>query len=133
MTWEQFIQLYMKTVPWNEFIEVITSGDIIYRYTYVNTGGSGIEDKGKVVEIDGVNRTLWLHYNCIINQKYNQNVEIKDGHYVIYKKVWDEEDTGREEEVEGNNGFYYKQPIMKRLDTYQLIPIRVEIFKKVQL
>lgn len=134
MTWEQFIQLYMKTVPWDEFIKVITYPDIMYRYTYVNTGGSGIEEgkKANLLELDGVERILWLHCNTFIKQKYNETVEIKDGQYIIYKKVWDEEKIG-EEEGEDNDGNYYKLPIMKRLNTYQLIPIRVEIFKKVQL
>lgn len=122
----------MQTIPWNEFIKVITSVDIIYRYTYVNTGGSGIEDRANVVALNSVDSTLWLHFNTFINQKYNENVEIKDGGYIIYKKVWDEEQIG-EEEGEGHDGVYYKLPIMKRLNTYQLIPIRVEIFKKVQL
>jgi hypothetical protein len=122
----------VETVHWDDFVKVITSPDVIYRYTYINTSGSGIESKANVLRLNSVDSTLWLHFNTFINQKYNENVEIKDGGYIIYKKVWDEEEVG-EEEGEDNDGNYYKLPIMKRLNTYQLIPIRVEIFKKVQL
>jgi len=61
-------------------------------------------------------------------KEFNEKILYGFGSFYPVSRIFDREETGEEEEYEGNGGMYYTRQITRKLDTYKLVERVVKIY-----
>lgn len=127
-------KLIEKEFTWDEFHDLLKQENQIIRIieTYPN-GRSFSRDYDwgqKQVKFDDVKVTF--HNGCYTDYKFakefNEKILYGFGSFYLYSQIFDREETGEEEEYDGNDGCYYTRPITRKLETYTLQEREVKIY-----
>jgi len=123
-----------KEILWDEFCNILSGDDQLiqirqkYNNNYTSSRNYDIKDrrmfrdKNKVAFYNGTD----VDYK--FEKEFNETVKYGLGSFYPVVRIFDTEDTGEEEEYEGNDGCYYTRSIKRKLETYKLHEREVRIY-----
>jgi hypothetical protein len=128
-------KLIEKEYTWDEFYDLLQEGDQLIRiYQKYNDNYTSIREydweqrrihfsDGKIEFFNG------SHVDYKFEKQFNENILYGFGSFYLLSRIFDREETGEEEEYEGNDGMYYTRQIKRTLETYTLQEREVKIYR----
>lgn len=128
-------KLIEKEFTWDEFYDLLQEGDQlirIYQKYNENYTSKRIYDWGDR-RVRFFDNTIKFYNGSNTDYKFerefNEKILYGFGSFHLYSQIFDTEETGEEEEYEGNNGMYYTRQIKRTLKTYTLQEREVKIYR----
>lgn len=118
-TWDEFYDILQGD---DQIIRIIDNYNSIRDYDWFKRNVKFSEDK-----IEFFNGS---HVDYKFEKEFNEKILYGFGSFYLVSKIFDQEETGEEEEYEGMDGCYYTEPIMRTLETFQLKEREVKIYGK---
>lgn len=125
-------QIIEKSFSWDDFYVLLRADDALIelgQFYNENYTESRIYKNREIRFDDEVIRFYNGGYtDYTFKKEFNENILYGLSSFYLYKQVFDREETGEEEEYEGNDGCYYTRQITRKLDTYKLVKIELRIY-----
>lgn len=122
-TWDEFYVLLQQE---NQIIRIIQR----YPNGYVSNRNYDWEDRRVRFSEKKIEFYNGSHIDYKFEREFNEKILYGFGSFYLVSRIFDQEETGEEEEYEGMDGCYYTQPIMRTLETFQLKEREVKIYGK---
>lgn len=125
-------QIIEKSFSWDDLYNFLKKDDIfveLRRFYSEKYTESRVYAKNRIRLDDGLIRIFNGGYtDYVFKKEFNENILYGLSSFYLYEQVFDREETGEEEEYEGNGGMYYTRQITRKLDTYKLVKIELRIY-----
>lgn len=127
-------KLIEKEYSWDEFYELLQEGDqlirIYHKYNEKYTSCRNYDWSERNIKFSDTKIEFFNGSNVDykFEKDFNEKILYGFGSFYPVSRIFDREETGEEEEYMGNDGMYYKNPVMRTLDTYKLVERVIHIY-----
>jgi hypothetical protein len=127
-------KLIEREYTWDEFYDLLQEGDQLIRiYQKCNENYTSVRNydwqkrnvefsEGKIEFYNGTNADYKFE------REFNEKILYGFGSFYLVSRIFDREETGEEEEYDGNDGCVYTRQIKRTLETYTLQEREVKIY-----
>jgi hypothetical protein len=127
-------KLIEREYTWDEFYDLFQEGDQLIRiYQKYNENYTSVRNydwqkrnvefsEGKIEFYNGID----VDYK--FEREFNEKILYGFGSFYLVSRIFDREETGEEEEYDGNDGCVYTRQIKRTLETYTLREREVKIY-----
>jgi hypothetical protein len=123
-----------KEILWDEFCNILSGDEQLiqirqkYNENYTSSRNYDIKDRRMFRDKNKVEFYNGTDVDYKFEKEFNETVKYGLGSFYPVVRIFDTEDTGEEEEYEGNDGCYYTRSIKRKLETYKLHEREVRIY-----
>lgn len=135
VTMSEPYKLIEREYTWDEFYDILQEESQLIRIyqkcneNYISKREYDWEDR-RVKFSDGeIEFFNGSHVDYKFEREFNEKILYGFGSFHLYSRIFDREETGEEEEYEGNDGCYYTRQIKRTLETYTLREREVKIYR----
>lgn len=127
-------KLIEKEFTWDEFYDLLQQENqiirIIQRYSNGYVSKIDYDWEGKQVRFSEEKITFHNGTDTDYNfeKEFNEKILYGFGSFYLVSRIFDQEETGEEEEYEGMDGYCYTRRIKRTLETYTLQEREVKIY-----
>lgn len=123
-----------KEIPWDEFCNILSGDEQLiqirqkYNENYTSSRNYDVNDRRMFRDENKVAFYNGTKVDYKFEKEFNETVKYGLGSFYPVERIFDTENTGEEEEYEGNDGCYYTRSIKRKLETYKLYEREVRIY-----